>query len=98
MVTNGAVREGFAATSTPCSADVKGPNIHDGLIQLETVLTDTDEMVSKILEFLMRTGMAKESDVPQSGAHDMMSHVSDINYRASCLHDGVYAISRVLGL
>ena len=78
-------------------APVMAPNIHDILVQLDTVLSETNDQACRICNFLMSQPMAKAEKEP-GGAPDMFSHVKDINDKAMALHDKIADIAQILGM
>lgn len=88
MLTNG-----FSGECTT----VMPPNIHDILMKIDAVLSDTNDQACRIRNFLMSQPMAKAEKEP-GGATDMLSHVTDINEKAMALHDKLADISQILGM
>ena len=88
MLTNGIPGE--------CAA-VMAPNIHDILMKIDAVLSETNEQACRISSFLMSRAMPKAEKEP-GGATDMLSHVTDINEKAMALHDKLADISQILGM
>lgn len=82
--------------SGECTA-VMPPNIHDILMKIDAVLSDTNEQADRIRNFLMTQPMAKAEKEP-GGATDMLSHVTDINDKAAALHSKIADISQILGM
>ena len=79
-----------------CAA-VMAPNIHDILMKIDAVLSETNEQAYRIHNFLMSHPMAK-AEKESGGATDMLSHVTDINEKAMALHDKLADISQILGM
>lgn len=73
------------------------PNIHDILMKIDAVLSDTNEQAERICNFLITQPMAKAEKEP-GGVPDMFSHVTDINNKAMALHDKIAEISQILGM
>lgn len=73
------------------------PNIHDILMKIDVVLSETNDQACRIRNFLMSQPMAKAEKEP-GGATDMLSHVTDINDKAMALQDELADISKILGM
>ena len=83
--------------SGECATTVAAPNIHDILMKLDAVLSDTNEQAERICNFLITQPMAKAEKEP-GGPTDMFSHVTVINNKAMTLHDKIADISQILGM
>ena len=89
MITNGVI-------PNECTT-VTAPNIHDILMKLDAVLSDTNEQAWRIRNFLVSQPMEKPEKEP-GGAADMLSHVTDIQEKAMALHDKIADITQILGM
>ena len=82
-------------SSIECSS-IMPPNIHDILTKIDAVLSEANEQVCRISNFLMSQPMAKAEKEPS--ATDMFSHVTAIHEKAMTLHDKIADISQILGM
>ncbi len=87
MLTNGIPGE--------CTA-VMEPNIHDILLKVDAVLSDTNEQADRIHNFLRSQPMGPTKEEP--GIIDMFSHVMNISDKAMALHDKINEITQILGM
>lgn len=78
-------------------APAMASNIHDILMKIDTVLSETNEQACRICNFLMTQPMANAEKEP-CGASDMLSHVTDINKKAIALNAKIIDISQILGM
>lgn len=88
MLTNGIPSE--------CTATM-APNIHDILMKIDAVLSETNDQAGRICNFLMTQPTAKAEKEP-GGATDMLSHVTDINEKAMALNNKIADITQILGM
>ena len=87
MLTNGIPGECTAVTE---------PNIHEILLKIDAVLSDTNERADRINNFLRSQPTVPAKEEP--GIIDMFSHVMNISDKAMALFDKINEITQILGI